>query len=306
MTFRSALISGASGFIGGALARALLNRGIRVGALARTNAIVPSGVTCFRTDNFAVPGLAAILKGQTFDLLYHLAAYGIKPGDRDPETMQAVNISATGALVELAAYLGTPAIVYAGSCSEYETGEDQSLIDEDRGFTTKGVYGASKVAGGFWGRALALEYGISFSWMRLFGVYGPGEASHRLIPEVVAKLRRDQMVELTPGYQQRDLMFIDDAVQGLILAGEAALDGHTGPYNLCIGHPIGIAEVARMVARQMGKPESLLGFGLRPYRPGEPMWMVGKPDRFCLLTGHRAVINLETGIARSIAAVPLK
>ena len=302
MTFCSALITGASGFIGRRLVNELLERRIRVIALGRASSVLPSGVTPIRTDAFNGPALRAVLSGQKFDVLFHLAAYGVRPDDRDPDMMQAINVAATGAFVEAAAQAGARAVVYAGSCSEYEPGENQRAIDEDSPLTTVGTYGASKVAGGLWGRALAKERGVSFSWIRLFGIYGPGEAPHRLIPDIVGRLQKDEIVSLTPGLQVRDLMFIDDAVRGLVLAAEAALEGYVGPFNLCTGHHVAVGDVARMIARQMGKPEKLLGFAKRPYRLGEPMWMVGRPDRFRSVTGHLPEISLDVGIGRTIAA----
>jgi UDP-glucose 4-epimerase len=101
----------------------------------------------------------------------------------------------------------------------------------------------------------------------------------------------------------RDFMFVEDAARGLILAAEAALEGHVGPYNLCTGQPTTVKEVACAIAKKMGKPESLLAFSARPYRPGEPMWMVGRPDLFRSITGYAPAITLDAGIDRTIAAI---
>jgi UDP-glucose 4-epimerase len=303
MSFRSALITGAGGFIGQILVSHLLNRGVRVIALGRKSSSFPPGTIPIRTDSFSASDLGAALGDQDFDVLFHLAAYGVRPDDRNIETMLAINVTATGALVQLAAQSSARAIVYAGSCSEYEPGEHGHLINEDWRLAKGGLYGASKIAGGIWGRAVAAQAGLAFSWIRLFGIYGPGEAEHRLIPDVVGRLRKDQVVSLTPGQQVRDFMFVDDAAAGLILAAEAALEGYTGPYNLCTGQPTTVKEVACAIARKLDKPESLLAFSARPYRSGEPMWMVGCPDRFRSVTGHHPAISLDAGIDRTIAAI---
>jgi nucleoside-diphosphate-sugar epimerase len=303
MNFGSALVTGASGFIGRRLIRALADRAVRVMALTRGAVAFPPGVEVVQTTSFDTAALRSVLSDLEFDVLFHLAAYGVSPGDCDPNLMQAINVAATGALVELAAESKARAVVYAGSCSEYQPRETGRLIDEDWSVTTDNMYGASKFAGGLRGRAVATGKGLAFSWVRLFGVYGPGEAPHRLIPNIVSQLRRDQTVSLTPGKQMRDLTYVDDVVNGLILAVEAAQQGNIGPYNLCTGRPIAIEQVARLVASKMGKPETLLGFSMRPYRPGEPMWMVGCPDRFRSVTGYVPAIDLDEGVGRAIAAI---
>jgi UDP-glucose 4-epimerase len=303
MNFDSALVTGASGFIGRVLVRKLIDRGVQVIALGRSSSRFPSGVETIRVERFEGQDLRPALCHQQFDALFHLAAFGVKPEDRDVRTMGAVNIAATGLLVEAAAKSSARTVVYAGSCSEYAAGVDGRLVDEDWRLTTTDLYGISKTAGGSWGKAVALKMGIAFSWIRIFGVYGPAEAPHRLISDIASRLRKNQIVSLSPAQQMRDLMFVDDVAEGLILAAEAAYQGHIGPYNLCTGQATAVGDVARMVARKMGKPESLLGFSMRPYRLGEPMWMVGRPDRFRALTGHSPSIGLEEGISRTIAAI---
>jgi nucleoside-diphosphate-sugar epimerase len=144
---------------------------------------------------------------------------------------------------------------------------------------------------------------MAFCWVRLFGVYGPGEASHRLIPYLVTRLRNNEVVDLTPGRQVRDLMFIDDAVRGLISAANAALEGHEGPFNLCSGQGTEIGEIARMIANLLGKPAGLLAFGAREYRPDEPLWLVGSPESFHRISLFTPKVDVPTGIRATLASI---
>ena len=116
------------------------------------------------------------------------------------------------------------------------------------------LYGASKAAGGRWGAALARSLGLPFQWVRLFGVFGPGEAPHRLLPYVHDRLSRGERVDLTAGLQWRDLLYVEDAAKGLLRAAEIALEGRLGPFNLCTGEPVTVRAMAEEVARQMGAP----------------------------------------------------
>lgn len=298
--FRSALVTGASGFIGRVLVRRLLDQGVAITTLAR-----PSSARIAGADAIAVPALepdalAGALAGRRFDVTFHLAAYGVAPGDRDPGSMFAANVAGTAALVEAAARRGCGAFVYVGSCSEYETPQADVPIGEDAPLSSATLYGASKAAGGLWGQALGRDLGMAFQWVRLFGVFGPGEAPHRLLPSLAGRLSRHETVALSPGEQSRDLLHVDDVATGLRLAAEAALKGQLGPYNLCSGRSVTVRWIAEQVAKHLDKPQSLLNFGALPYRPGEPLWLVGQPDRFAEATGFRPGIPLEDGIAATL------
>jgi nucleoside-diphosphate-sugar epimerase len=139
--------------------------------------------------------------------------------------------------------------------------------------------------------------------VRPFGIFGPGEAAHRLLPHLHARLRAGARAELTPGRQMRDYLYIDDAVAGLIAAGEAALSGFGGACNLCSGRALSVRDFALTAARAMGAPTDRLDFGARDYRAGEPMWMVGDPARLAAATGFRPAVGVEDGIARTIASL---
>ena len=300
MNFTTACVTGASGFIGRALVDRLRASGCSVLAVGRAGSALPDDVQQLRVDTFSPTALRTALRGRSFDILFHLAAYGVDPEDRDADTMQAVNVAATGALVEAAAACGARGVVYAGSCAEYAGGDEP--IVENAPLTTTNIYGASKAAGGMWGAALAARAKLPFCWLRLFGVYGPGEAPYRLVPYVIARLGRSESVDLTPGAQLRDLMYIDDVVTGLMRAADMTQKSLPGPFNLCTGTAVAIRDVALAVAAAVKQPQTLLAFGARPYRPDEAMSIVGAPERFRQASGFAPAVGLAEGIRRMVAA----
>jgi nucleoside-diphosphate-sugar epimerase len=247
--------------------------------------------------------LGRVLGGQSFDLVFHLAAYGVRPTDRDAGEMFRTNVAGTAAVVEFARQAGARGLVAAGSCAEYAPAEPGSLIDEEAPLAQSGLYGASKAAAGLWALAAGEALRLPLMWMRLFGVYGPGEAPHRLLPAIAARLARDEPVALSPGGQIRDMMHVDDAVAGLIAAGAAVLEGARGAYNLCTGEPVSIRAVAELAADALGKPHALLDFGAIAYRPGETMWLAGSPRKFHGLTGFAPPRSLGEGVAETVRAL---
>jgi nucleoside-diphosphate-sugar epimerase len=72
-------------------------------------------------------------------------------------------------------------------------------------------------------------------------------------------------------------------------------------YNVCSGVAVRIRDVASVVCDLMGKPQRLLAFGARPYRPDESMCIVGDPGLFQAATGWTPKVSLEEGIGRMIA-----
>ncbi len=303
MSFATALVTGASGFIGRALVAHLRAVGKRVVAAGRPASALPPAERQIRIEPLSAKAIAEALRGEAVDVVFHCAAYGIRPQDRDPAQMFETNVAGTGAWVEAAASVGAGAFVYAGSCSEYGPVTKAERIRENQRLGASDLYGASKAAAGEWGTALARSRGLPFQWIRLFGVFGPGEAPHRLLPYVRDRLSRGERVDLSSGAQWRDFLHVKDAARGLVRAAEIAFEGRLGPFNLCTGEPVTVRAMAEEVARQMGAPPELLDFGARALRPDEQMWLVGDGSLLAQAGGFRHSIGLSEGVALTLRAL---
>jgi nucleoside-diphosphate-sugar epimerase len=299
----TALVTGASGFLGRALVAHLRGTGWRVAAAGRAGSALPPADYALRLAAPDSAAIAAVLGGARIDLVFHGAAYGVNPADRDPAAMFAANVAAPAAWVDAAAGLGARALAHVGSRSEYGLVAERHAIREDAPLAARDPYGASKAAGGIWARARAAALGLPFLWVRPFGIFGPGEAPHRLLPHLHARLRAGQRAALTPGAQMRDFLHADDAASSLAAAGEAALSGFAGEATLCSGRAISVRAFAEAAARALGADPGLLDFAAHDYRSGEAMWMVGDPVRLAAATGFRPALALEDGLARTIAAL---
>jgi nucleoside-diphosphate-sugar epimerase len=176
------------------------------------------------------------------------------------------------------------------------------LTEEDPLFPVS-LYGAAKACSHVYGAAFAKLRNIPFCTLRLFGVFGPGEASYRLIPYVISHLRRDTPVDLTGGEQLRDLLYVDDVVEALLLAAKSDALPSGSSYNICSGQGVSIRRVAEEVAEAMNKPKNLLRFGARPYRADEPMWLVGDNQRFRSVTGWLPRVTLRDGIGEMVSVL---
>jgi nucleoside-diphosphate-sugar epimerase len=300
-TPRSVLVTGGNGFIGRHLVRKLLDDGCAVALLQRSPDRIDPRTQLFHVDRLAPDEIAAVLKGRRFDWLFHLAGYGVRPHDRDLETMFRINVDVTRELMNAAAGWAPRAVIVAGSGSEYRLEGVERPVTEDWPLEPYEPYGALKAAGTLCAAAIAAARRVPFAACRIFGVYGPGEAPHRLLPSLVNGLRANRRVPLSEGLQRRDFLFVSDVIEALT---QTALALETDPQQLILnvgtGRPITVCEFAKTVAAILAVPETRLGFGDIPMRTGETMVFSGDSAKLHRLTGWTPTIELRDGIRRHL------
>jgi nucleoside-diphosphate-sugar epimerase len=302
-----ALVTGATGFIGRHLVAGLLDAGTRVIALVRNPSRLPdrlrAAVDCIACTDWSEAGVRAALSAQPFERVFHLAAYGVRPSDRDPGPMVQINVDLPAALVRLCQERGA-SLVMAGTFSEYQRPGDEMPLTEQSPLETAKTYGASKAKGGTKTGALATSLGVRLRHLRFFHVYGEGEASHRLLPSLVNGLARAERVPLSAGNQIRDFLYVKDAVEACIRAADdmAAPDrAPTATWNVCTGKASSVRAFATTVAEAMGAPTQLLGFGDLPMRPDDEPYLVGDGECMRRDLGWRPPHNLDAGVRAAIA-----
>ena len=306
---RSALVTGATGFIGSALVRRLLAKDVRVFCLVRSSGTDHSrlqalaGSEVLEVRSFQVDELRQALMGVSADVVFHLAAYGVPADAHDPQAMLDGNVNLIAYLLLATADWPLRRFVHTGSCSEYGGPSGWEPLIEDHPIRPISLYGAAKAASVLYGNALAARLRIPFVTLRLFGVYGVGEGPNRLIPYIINRLECNEPVDLTPGEQVRDFLYVEDVVEAFLAAANPSHLECYHVYNVCSGIPTRVRDVGEAVARAMRKDPDLLQWGQRAYRPGEPMWMVGNGSRFVDATGWRPAVSLTDGIHRMLAAL---
>jgi nucleoside-diphosphate-sugar epimerase len=300
------VVSGVTGFVGAAVARRLSAAGVEVVGLVRPGrANAPrladvQGRWVELTDA-SLAGLIGLLRDADPDVVIHIAAAGVEPGKTDPDELLAVNVLFTANLIRAAAVSGVRRFVHTGSCFEYGDAPTGVPIPEAAALRPTSVYGATKVAAGHLARTLAAQLALPLVTLRLFGVYGPGEAGYRLVPSLVDHLRSGRPLDLTPGEQVRDLLHVADVAEAFALAAESdRLQTDGMPYNVSSGVPVTVRQVGATLARLLGARAGLLRWGARPYRSDEAMWIVGDCARFRAATGWQPRFDLRTGLAATI------
>jgi nucleoside-diphosphate-sugar epimerase len=243
------LVTGASGFIGGALCAELLARGHDVGALVRRPGSEPPGTRALAGDLADEARLQEIVVGERPDCVMHLAAE--IASQRSERRLAEVNVGGTRALLAAcvaaaAAADGGPAagprVVFA---STVVTGEAAgALLSEDQPLPVQTPYGRTKQEG----ERLVLACGLPAVVIRPSHVYGPGGwYAH----ELVARLRQPgRFAVIGSGRNLWDVVHVDDVVAALVLAGEQAEPASI--YHVADDQPITYYDFMALTARELG------------------------------------------------------
>lgn len=295
------LVTGAAGFLGSHLVPRLIGAGADVCALDQPRAqhwpeLERLGVaTAVRADvrALAQPAHDAVLAG--ISSIIHLAAVGVVPEQIDIRDVVHGNVDGTLAVLMAAQRLGAR-VIYCGSCFEYGAGAGWT---EDALPAPATEYGAAKAAGWLLAHAFARRTGLEVVSLRPFTMYGPGEPPSRLVPSVVRRALAGGAIDLTPGDQARDFVYVEDAADAFVAAATSH-EAVGGTFNVCTGEPITVRDLVRQVLAATGSA-SVARFGALPYRPTEALMLSGDPSRTARVLGWRARVSLEEGLGRTIA-----
>jgi UDP-glucose 4-epimerase len=302
------VVTGASGFIGGELAEQLLRENTDVYCLVRPRGVAAARQRGFSEDRilpmneFRHTDIAPLMKRLQPKFVFHLAASGVDPQSASDEEILRTNVDLVTQLLLSLQECSVVRFIHTGSCFEYAMSSATERLTEESLVSPESIYGAAKAASVLCGNALAKQLQIPFTTLRLFGVYGPGEAPKRLLPYLIDHLIHDRSVDLTAGEQVRDLLFVSDVVQAYVSAALSADLKTYEAYNVCSSQGTRIRELALAVAQVLGKPQDLLAFGERPYRAEECMHILGDNSRFQSHTDWAPQTSLEHGIGYTIEA----
>ena len=252
------LVTGGAGFIGSHIVDAHVARGDEVAvidnlAAGSQEAVNPKArfYDVDITDRDAVLQVFEEFRPDTLN--HHAAEIGVRSSMDDPGLGVRTNLLGTVNLLDAGARVGVKRIVFASSCAVYA--EPAYLpMDERHPMAPKSAYGASKLSGEHYIRALAESAGMAYTMLRYGNVYGPGQRADGEAG-VVAIFAGQMLTEETPaifgdGTKTRDYVFVEDVARANLLAADQT--DAKGVFNVASGAEVSDREIYDAVARAVG------------------------------------------------------
>jgi nucleoside-diphosphate-sugar epimerase len=288
---KTALLTGATGFIGSHLLDGLLAAGWRVHVVVRRQpenaSWAAAGVTAHLHDG-STEGLMSIMERARPDVVFHLASLFLSSHRvEDVVPLMQSNVQFPSQLIEAMHRAGCGRLVNTGTAWQHY---------ENREYSPVNLYAATKQAFGTILQYYVEACGLQAITLELFDTYGPGDTRRKLIHLIEDAAKTQEMLAMSPGEQKIDLVHVDDVVRAYLVAAERLLaggcDGHEC-YALSSGNPLRLKELVALFERVRGVTVPVQ-WGGRGYREREVMepWRGGNPP-----PGWSPRVSLEVGLA---------
>lgn len=265
------VVTGAAGFIGAALAKALLVRGdevygidninpyysralkeVRLGELRAQN-----GFTFHQQDLSQTDASLALFDAIAPDIIVHLAAQaGVRASSEVPFDYVSSNLVGHMTVLEAARRLpDLRQLVYASSSSVYGNRSDGKFSETDRVDAPTSLYAATKRADELMSQVYCSAYGVPATGLRFFTVYGPaGRPDMAYFTFAESIMAGEPITVFDDGMLKRDFTFIDDIVSGIITVSDhPPKRGEHRIYNIGNDHPETVMALVGALEAALGK-----------------------------------------------------
>ena len=255
------LVTGGAGFVGTKIVERLLTLGARVTIL--------DDFLTGRRENLPPPERYTLIEGSVADpdrveeclrdadYCVHAAARNIVLSTKNPRDDFQTNIGGTLNVLMAARKCAVQRIVYTSSASVYGNPRHLPIHEED-GVSTLSPYAVSKLCGENYCQAFYESYSVPVAAVRYSNVYGPNQDPANPYCGVVSKFleaisQGDPPQIHGDGEQTRDFTYIDDAVEGTLMAlSSPRAEGQV--FNLGSGTETSVNQLVRLIAELYGKP----------------------------------------------------
>lgn len=303
LTGKRVLVTGGSGFIASHLCRRLLRLGADLYILVKYNSIIDNvrlvglwdKLTPIEADLRNSDSLAQLNVFKP-EIIYHLAAYN-HVGDSFLHVSEAIDSNSKGSINLFEAYGEYDRFIYI-STSEVYGYQERVPFHEDSTPCPQSPYALGKYAGELYARLKWYSANMPIVILRPFNAYGPYQSPRAITAELIIKCLRGEDLITTTGQQTREFNFVENLVDGFILAGtKPDIMGQT--INLGCGQEIKIRDYVQLI-HKLTTSRARLRIGDLPTRPGEIWRMCADNQKAKDLLDWSPKVSLEDGLKQTI------
>lgn len=289
------LVTGASGYVGQHLVRALCANGLAVRGFARSAR--PAGLPAieWQRGDICVPSVVASA-ARGCDAVVHLACRPLRQSFADPTGDFAVNAGGTLNVLAAARRAGVRHVVYASTAQVY--GANQPPFAEDAPTAPRSPYAASKLCGEVLCTTFARCYGLGVTVLRIFNAYGPTAdgAERNSVEAIFVRCVAQGLPPVVTGHpdEARDFVHVRDVVRAI---QQALALGMTGAVvNVGTGVLTTMRELADLAISVAGAPlDPVVEVG-----GGPPLRIHADTRTAQTILGFAAQVALRDGLAEML------
>lgn len=304
-------LTGAAGFIGSHLARALLARGDSVVGFDDFNDFYDPAIKRRNVEETRkLGGDFHVIEGDLrmaedvndalgdVDVVVNLAARaGVRPSLEQPVLYTDTNVRGLVHILEAMRERGLKKLVHASSSSVYGGQEKVPFSEDDPINLPWSPYAATKRSNELMLATWHHLYGIESHALRFFTVFGPGQRPDLAIAKFISLIEQDKPIPFFgDGTTGRDYTYIDDIVQGVV----SSIDRVAGCEIINLGgdEPVTLTQMVETIEQVMGKKARL---DRKPVQPGDVPRTMADVSKARRMLGYEPKTSFSEGVAKQYA-----
>jgi UDP-glucuronate 4-epimerase len=304
-------VTGAAGFVGSRLAKALIQRGDTVIGFDNFNDyyavahkdrhlvdLLPSPqFTMIKGDLRDAPLLRELFQQHKPDAVAHLAGMAaVRYSVQYPLLYADVNVQGSVNLLDAARQIGQPTCILASTGSVYGSDTPVPFVETAAAACPLAPYPASKRAMELFAFSYAHLWKLPTTIVRFFNVYGPHGRPDMMPWQWTQKILAGEPLTLYGGGKlKRDWTYIDDILAGFLAALEKKLPNEI--LNLGCGHPVDNLEFVEILENLLGKKAKIVD---TPTPPSEPLITYADVSKAKRLLGYEPKVSVSEGLKRFV------
>ena len=257
---KSAIVTGANGFIGKAVCKVLLENGVKTYAIVRDrnsmSDLLQYEQLVVEEADFATYNLLPKKMKEPIDVFYHFSWEGAFGSILSDYTQQIKNIQYTCDTISIAHEIGCNKFIMAGTINELEL--MQFFHAEQQVPRPACIYGIAKLACDLMCKTIAADFGIQYNTAIIGSCFGPGDKSKRIHNAFISSMIHGVKPKLVEATNLHDWIYIDDVADMFYAIGCKSVN----MKNYYIGHnKLRVLKDILLEVRDILNPEMVITFG---------------------------------------------